>query len=74
MCVLGLFLGDKIRMIELLRDMNVYIRSFFIRGILGGVIRIINEVILLCEGGGYDIIFIEIVGECDLLFYDNKML
>lgn len=58
----GLFLGDKIRMSELFRDMNVFIRVFLFRGIFGGVIRIINEVILVCEVVGYDIIFIEIIG------------
>lgn len=49
-------------MLELFRDMNVFIRVFLLRGIFGGVIRIINEVILVCEVVGYDIIFIEIIG------------
>jgi LAO/AO transport system kinase len=29
------------------------------------VTRTTNEAILLCEGGGYDMILIETVGECD---------
>lgn len=52
-------------MTELSRDMNAYIRPSPTRGTLGGVTRTTNEAILLCEGGGYDIILIETVGECD---------
>lgn len=54
-------------MIELSRDMNAYIRPSPTSGTLGGVTRTTNEAILLCEGGGYDIILIETVGECDTL-------
>lgn len=55
-------------MTELSRDMNAYIRPSPTRGTLGGVTRTTNEAILLCEGGGYDIILIETVGECDFYF------
>nr|XP_056711467.1 methylmalonic aciduria type A protein, mitochondrial isoform X1 [Euleptes europaea] len=58
----GSLLGDKTRMIELSRDMNAYIRPSPTRGTLGGVTRTTNEVILLCEGGGYDIVLVETVG------------
>ncbi|XP_015278422.1 PREDICTED: methylmalonic aciduria type A protein, mitochondrial [Gekko japonicus] len=58
----GSLLGDKTRMTELSRDMNAYIRPSPTRGTLGGVTRTTNEVILLCEGGGYDIVLIETVG------------
>lgn len=58
----GSLLGDKTRMIELSRDMNAYIRPSPTSGTLGGVTRTTNEAILLCEGGGYDIILIETVG------------
>ncbi|XP_043828913.1 methylmalonic aciduria type A protein, mitochondrial isoform X2 [Dromiciops gliroides] len=58
----GSLLGDKTRMIELSKDMNAYIRPSPTRGTLGGVTRTTNEAILLCEGGGYDIILIETVG------------
>ncbi|XP_058522783.1 methylmalonic aciduria type A protein, mitochondrial isoform X2 [Ochotona princeps] len=58
----GSLLGDKTRMTELSRDMNAYIRPSPTRGTLGGVTRTTNEAILLCEGGGYDIILIETVG------------
>ncbi|XP_013015811.1 methylmalonic aciduria type A protein, mitochondrial isoform X2 [Cavia porcellus] len=55
----GSLLGDKTRMTELSRDMNAYIRPSPTSGTLGGVTRTTNEAILLCEGGGYDIILIE---------------
>ncbi|XP_058923358.1 methylmalonic aciduria type A protein, mitochondrial [Kogia breviceps] len=58
----GSLLGDKTRMTELSRDINAYIRPSPTRGTLGGVTRTTNEAILLCEGGGYDIILIETVG------------
>ncbi|XP_040590765.1 methylmalonic aciduria type A protein, mitochondrial isoform X3 [Mesocricetus auratus] len=58
----GSLLGDKTRMIELSRDMNAYIRPSPTSGTLGGVTRTTNEAILLCEGGGYDVILIETVG------------
>lgn len=58
-------------MTELSRDMNAYIRPSPTRGTLGGVTRTTNEAILLCEGAGYDIILIETVGECDILFHNN---
>ncbi|XP_063166052.1 methylmalonic aciduria type A protein, mitochondrial isoform X1 [Candoia aspera] len=58
----GSLLGDKTRMPELSRDMNAYIRPSPTRGTLGGVTRTTNEAILLCEGGGYDIVLVETVG------------
>nr|XP_020039603.1 methylmalonic aciduria type A protein, mitochondrial [Castor canadensis] len=58
----GSLLGDKTRMIELSKDMNAYIRPSPTSGTLGGVTRTTNEAILLCEGGGYDMILIETVG------------
>nr|XP_033795952.1 methylmalonic aciduria type A protein, mitochondrial isoform X3 [Geotrypetes seraphini] len=58
----GSLLGDKTRMTELSRDMNAYIRASPTRGTLGGVTRTTNEAILLCEGGGYDVVLVETVG------------
>ncbi|KAM8939471.1 methylmalonic aciduria type A protein, mitochondrial [Pelodytes ibericus] len=58
----GSLLGDKTRMTELSRDMSAYIRPSPTRGTLGGVTRTTNEAILLCEGGGYDIVLVETVG------------
>lgn len=47
---------------ELSRDMSAYIRPSPSSGTLGGVTRTTNEAIVLCEGGGYDIILVETVG------------
>ncbi|PKK28894.1 methylmalonic aciduria (cobalamin deficiency) cblA type [Columba livia] len=58
----GSLLGDKTRMTELSRDTNAYIRPSPTRGTLGGVTRTTNEAILLCEGGGYDVVLVETVG------------
>ncbi|XP_010410294.3 methylmalonic aciduria type A protein, mitochondrial [Corvus cornix cornix] len=58
----GSLLGDKTRMTELSRDMNAYIRPSPTSGTLGGVTRTTNEAILLCEGGGYDVVLVETVG------------
>ena len=59
-------------MTELSRDMNAYIRPSPTRGTLGGVTRTTNEANLLCEGGGYDIILVETVGECAFYFITIK--
>ncbi|CAL1527679.1 unnamed protein product [Lymnaea stagnalis] len=58
----GSLLGDKTRMPELSRDLSAYIRPSPSSGTLGGVTRTTNEAIVLCEGGGYDIILVETVG------------
>ncbi|KAM9263575.1 methylmalonic aciduria type A protein, mitochondrial isoform 2-T3 [Cariama cristata] len=58
----GSLLGDKTRMTELSRDVNAYIRPSPTRGTLGGVTRTTNEAILLCEGGGYNVVLVETVG------------
>ncbi|XP_038611361.1 methylmalonic aciduria type A protein, mitochondrial isoform X2 [Tachyglossus aculeatus] len=63
----GSLLGDKTRMTELSRDMNAYIRPSPTSGTLGGVTRTTNEAILLCEGGGYNILLIETVAGGDEL-------
>jgi len=58
----GSLLGDKTRMPELTRDPLAYIRPSPARGHLGGVTRTTNEVIILCEASGYDIVMVETVG------------
>ena len=60
---IGSLLGDKTRMHELSRDMNAYIRPSPSSGNLGGVTRNTNDVIVLCEGAGFDIILIETMGK-----------
>jgi Methylmalonyl Co-A mutase-associated GTPase MeaB len=59
----GSLLGDKTRMPELSCDPNAYIRPSPSCGNLGGVTRVTNDAIVLCEGAGYDIILVETVGK-----------
>jgi len=58
----GSILGDKTRMQELARDPLAFVRPSPSRGSLGGVARRTREVILLCEAGGYEVVFVETVG------------
>ena len=58
----GSILGDKTRMELLSRADDAYVRPSPSRGALGGVARNTQEAILLCEGAGYDTIFVESVG------------
>lgn len=58
----GSILGDKTRMVELSRHPNAFVRPSPTRGTLGGVAQHTNDVVLLCEGGGYDIVLVETVG------------
>jgi len=48
---------------ELSCDPNAYIRPSPSSGNLGGVTRVTNDAIVLCEGAGYDIILVETVGK-----------
>lgn len=59
----GSLLADKTRMSELSVNPNAFIRPSPSGGHLGGVARATNESILLCEGAGYEIIFVETVGQ-----------
>lgn len=58
----GSILGDKTRMNDLSRQPNAFVRPSPTRGALGGVAAATNDVALLCEGAGYDVILIETVG------------
>jgi LAO/AO transport system kinase len=58
----GSILGDKTRMPELARHPDAYVRPSPTRGALGGLAEHTNDVILLCEGGGYDVVLVETVG------------
>jgi len=59
---IGSLLGDKTRMPELSCDPNAYIRPSPSAGNLGGVTRVTNDAIVLCEGAGYDVVLVETVG------------
>jgi LAO/AO transport system kinase len=58
----GSILGDKTRMEDLSSHPNAFIRPSPSGGSLGGVARKTRESIILCEAGGYEVIFIETVG------------
>ncbi|CAF0758840.1 unnamed protein product [Brachionus calyciflorus] len=58
----GSILGDKVRMPELSRDPNAYIRSSPNKCNLGGVTRTTLETIFLCEAANFDVVLVETVG------------
>jgi LAO/AO transport system kinase len=58
----GAILGDRIRMMELAGDPNVFIRSMANRGNLGGLSAATHDVVHAMDAAGYDPIIIETVG------------
>ena len=58
----GAILGDRIRMMELSGDRNVFIRSMASRGNLGGLSASTRDVVRAMDAAGYDPIIIETVG------------
>jgi len=58
----GALLGDRIRMMELAGDPNVFIRSMASRGNLGGLAASTRDVVRTMDAAGYDPIIIETVG------------
>src|SRR5437764_4248199 len=58
----GALLGDRIRMMELSGDPNVFIRSMASRGSLGGLAASTRDVVRAMDAAGYDPIMIETVG------------
>ncbi len=58
----GALLGDRIRMLEVSLDSNVFIRSMGTRGTLGGISRKTKEVVRVLEAFGKDKIIIETIG------------
>jgi LAO/AO transport system kinase len=58
----GAILGDRIRMMELAGDPNVFIRSMASRGSLGGLSASTRDVVRALDAAGYDPIIIETVG------------
>lgn len=58
----GAILGDRIRMMELAGDPNVFIRSMASRGSLGGLSSSTRDVVRAMDAAGYDPIIIETVG------------
>lgn len=58
----GAILGDRIRMMELAGDPNIFIRSMASRGSLGGLSSTTRDVVRAMDAAGYDPIIIETVG------------
>ena len=58
----GSILGDKTRMEVLSKEPNAFVRPSPTRGALGGVAQHTNDVVLLCEAAGCDVLFVETVG------------
>lgn len=58
----GSILGDKVRMEQLARRAEAFIRPSPSAGSLGGVTKRTRETMLACEAAGYDVILIETVG------------
>ena len=58
----GSILGDKTRMYELSRDPRAFVRACPTSGVLGGVARYTNDVVLLCQAAAFDVVFIVTVG------------
>jgi LAO/AO transport system kinase len=58
----GSILGDKTRMPELTKDIRAFVRPSASRCNLGGLAEQTNDVIIVCESAGYDIVIVETVG------------
>ncbi len=58
----GAILGDRIRMMELAGDPQVFIRSMASRGSVGGLSASTRDVVRAMDAAGYDPIIIETVG------------
>jgi LAO/AO transport system kinase len=58
----GAILGDRVRMQAHASDPGVFIRSMATRGHLGGLARATNEVALVLDAAGRDVVVIETVG------------
>jgi LAO/AO transport system kinase len=58
----GAILGDRIRMMELAGDPNVFIRSMASRGHLGGLATSTQDVVRAMDAAGYDPVIVETVG------------
>lgn len=58
----GAILGDRIRMMELAGDPDIFIRSMANRGNLGGLAASTRDVVRAMDAAGYDPIIIETVG------------
>ena len=58
----GALLGDRIRMPELARDPEIFVRSMATRGELGGLAAATAEVVAVLDAAGKELVLIETVG------------
>jgi LAO/AO transport system kinase len=58
----GALLGDRVRMMELVMDEGVFIRSMGTRGMLGGLASAVYDVVEILDASGKDIVMVETVG------------
>jgi len=58
----GALLGDRVRMMELAMDKDVFIRSMGTRGMLGGLTSAVYDVVEILDASKKDVIIIETVG------------
>ncbi|PNR95349.1 ArgK/MeaB family GTPase [Petrotoga sp. 9PWA.NaAc.5.4] len=74
----GAFLGDRVRMFELSKFHNVYIRSMASRGSSGGLCSTIFHIIDVMKSFGFDKIIIETVGagqsETDVFYVCDSVI
>ena len=58
----GAILGDRIRMQELTKDPQIFVRSMATRGEIGGLAAMTSDVASVLDAAGKDIVIIETVG------------
>ena len=58
----GALLGDRVRMMELANDDDVFIRSMGTRGMLGGIASAVYDVVEILDASGKDVVIVETVG------------
>ncbi|MCK5773271.1 MAG: methylmalonyl Co-A mutase-associated GTPase MeaB [Thermoplasmata archaeon] len=58
----GALLGDRIRMMSITSDPEIFIRSMGTRGMLGGLTGAVYDVVEILDAAGKDVIIVETVG------------
>lgn len=58
----GAILGDRIRMMDLIADPGIFVRSMATRGSLGGLSQKTGDAVKLMDAYGIDVIIVETVG------------
>jgi len=58
----GALLGDRIRMMKLTTDDDIFIRSMGTRGMLGGLTGAVYDVVEILDASGKDVVIVETVG------------